>query len=143
MKKLFFALLLLSACSKKDEAPAYNDFTPISGQFKITDDGFVRYNKHDTTAVLSDLRLRINTGGTQNVYEFQGRFSARETYNIRFFVDKNRSSPWTGLATESTTYVNGKSGPQGGSSNSGSLSASGNTFSASFDHAGVTGVLRP
>ena len=142
MKKLLLALLVLSACTKKDEAPAYNAFTPISGQFKIMDDGFVRYNKRDTTAVLTDLRLRINTGGPQNVYEFQGRFSTHETYNIRFFVDKNRPSPWAGLATESTTYVNGKSGPQGGSSNSGSLSANGNAFTASFDHAGVTGVLK-
>jgi hypothetical protein len=142
MKKLFLALLVLSACTKKDEAPAYHDFTPISGQFKITDDGFLRYNKRDTTAVLSDLRLRIETGGSQNVYEFQGRFSPHETYNVRFFVDKNLPSPWTGLATESTTYVNGKVGTQGGSSNSGALSATGNTFTASFSHSGIKGVLK-
>ena len=92
--------------------------------------------------MLSDLRLRISTGGTQNVYEFQGRFSAHETYSIRFFVDKNRPSPWTGLATESSTYLNGKLDTQGGSSNSGSLSASGNTFTASFAHSSVAGVLK-
>ncbi|GAB3635254.1 hypothetical protein GCM10027422_08440 [Hymenobacter arcticus] len=144
MKKLLLALLVLSACAKKDEGPAYNDFTPISGQFKITNDGFLRYNKHDTTAVLSDLRLRINTGGTQDVYEFQGRLSAHETENIRFLVDKNRAGtgPWTKLATEGTTYVNGKVWTQGGSSNSGSLSASGNTFTASFAHSSTTGVLK-
>ncbi|MGI4867142.1 MAG: hypothetical protein ACRYFZ_24710 [Janthinobacterium lividum] len=142
MKKFLLGLLVLSACSKKDVAPTYSDFTPINGQFTIHDDGFTRYNKHDTTAVLSDLKLRISTGGTQNVYEFQGRFSAHETYNIRLFVDKNRASPWSGLATESTTYVNGKAGTQGGSSNAGTLSANGDTFTASFDHSGVKGILR-
>jgi hypothetical protein len=142
VKKLLLGLLVLSACAKKDAAPAYNDFTPINGRFSIHDDGFVRYNKHDTTAVLSDLKLRISTGGTQDVYEFQGRFSAHETYQIRYFIDKNRTSPWSGLATESTTYVNGKVGSQGGSSNSGTLSANSNTFTASFDHAGVKGTLK-
>ena len=144
MKKLFLGLLLLSACSKKDAQPAYTDFTPISGQFTIRDDGFLRYNKHDTTAVLSDLKLRITTGGTQNVYEFQGRLSAHETETIRFLVDKNRTGtgPWAGLATESATYVNGKAGAQGGSSNSGTLSANGNTFTASFDHASLKGALK-
>lgn len=142
MKKLLLGLLVLSACSKKDAEPTYNDFTPINGQFTIKDDGFLRYNKHDTTAVLSDLKLRINTSGAQNIYEFQGRLSAHETHNIRFLVDKNRSSPWTGLATEGTTYVNGKAGAQGGSSNSGTLSANGNTFTASFDHSSVKGTLK-
>jgi len=144
MKKLLLALLLLSACSKKDVEPDYNNFTPISGRFTFKDDGFVRYNKHDTTAVLSDLKLRIITGGTQDVYEFQGRLSARETENVRFLVDKNRTGtgPWTGLATEGTTYFNGQIKAQGGSSNSGTLSANGNKFTASFDHASVTGVLR-
>lgn len=144
MKKLVLGLLVLSACSKKDVEPNYNDFTPINGKFTIKDDGFLRYNKHDTTAVLSDLKLRISTGGTQDVYEFQGRLSAHETENIRFFVDKTRTGtgPWMGLATEGTTYVNGKVGAQGGSSNSGTLSASGNTFTASFDHASTKGTLR-
>jgi hypothetical protein len=144
VKKLLLGLLILSACAKKDTAPAYNDFTPINGRFTIHDDGFIRYNKRDTTAILSDLKLRISTGGTQDVYEFQGRRSAHETDNIRFFVDKNRTGtgPWTGLATEGTTYVNGKVGSQGGSSNSGTLSASGNTFTASFNHSSVTGALK-
>lgn len=56
----------------------------------IKDDGFVRYSKHDTTAVLSDLKLRTSQGGTQDVYEFQGRRSAHETESIRFFAGKNR-----------------------------------------------------
>ena len=144
MKKLLLGLLLLSACAKEDAAPTYSDFTPISGQFTISDDGFVRYNKRDTTAILSDLKLRISQRGTQDVYEFQGRLSAHETENIRFLVDKNRTGtgPWTGLATEGTTYVDGKVGAQGGSSNSGTLSASGNTFTASFDHASVKGTIR-
>lgn len=144
MKKLLLALVVLSACAKKDAEPAYTDFTPISGRFTIHDDGFLRYNKHDTTAVLSDLKLRISTGGTQNVYEFQGRFSAHETETIRFLVDKSRTGtgPRAGLATESATYVNGKVGAQGGSSNSGTLSANGNTFTAAFDHASLKGTLK-
>lgn len=144
MKKLLLGLLVLSACAKKDVEPTYNDFTPISGQFTIKDDGFLRYNKRDTTAVLSDLKLRIRTGGTQDVYEFQGRFSAHETYNILFYADKTRTGtgPWAGLATESTTYVNGKVQTHGGSSNSGTLSANGNKFTASFDHSSIQGTLR-
>jgi hypothetical protein len=144
MKKLLLGLLVLSACSKKDVEPNYNDFTPINGKFTIKDDGFLRYNKHDTTAVLSDLKLRISTGGTQDVYEFQGRFSTHETLSVRFLVDKNRTGtgPWTNLATESTTYANGKLQTQGGSSNSGTLSAAGNTFTASFDHSSIMGTLR-
>jgi hypothetical protein len=142
MKKLLLGLLVLSACAKKDTEPAYSDFTPINGKFTIYDNGLLRYNKHDTTAVLSDLKLRISRGGTQDVYEFQGRFSAHETESIRFFVDKTRTSPWSGLATASTTYVNGTSGPQGGSSNSGTLSATGNTFTASFDHSSLKGTLK-
>jgi hypothetical protein len=144
MKKLLLGLLIISACAKKDTQPSYSDFTPISGQFTISDNGFVRYNSHDTTAVLSDLKLRISSSGTQEVYEFQGRLSAHETESIRFFVDKNRTgtSPWSGLATQSTTYVNGKAGPQGGSSNSGTLSATGNKFTASFDHSGLKGTLK-
>jgi hypothetical protein len=124
--------------------PTYSDFTPISGRFTIKDDGFVRYNKHDTTAVLSDLKLRITHGVAQDTYEFQGRLSAHETESIRFLVDKNRTGtgPWTGLATEGTTYFNGKSTTGGGSLNSGTLSAAGNQFTASFDHSGVTGVLK-
>ena len=94
MKKLFLGLLVLSACAKKDVQPTYSDFTPINGRFILIDNGFVRYNKRDTTAALSDLQLRISTGGTQDVYEFRGRLSAHETENIRFFVDKNR--PGTG-----------------------------------------------
>lgn len=144
MKKLLLGLLVLSACSKEDAAPSYNDFTPINGRFTIHDDGFLRYNKRDTTATLSDLKLRINTGGVQDVYEFQGRFSVHETYSIRFLVDKNRtgSGPWTNLATESTSYFNGNVKTGGGSSNSGTLSASGNTFTASFDHSSIKGTLR-
>jgi len=144
MKKLLLGLLALSACAKTEVEPSYSDFTPISGQFTIKDDGFVRYNKRDTTAVLSDLKLRISHGSTQDTYEFQGRLSAHETESIRFLVDKSRTGtgPWTGLATESTTYFNGKSSTGGGSLNSGTLSAAGNKFTASFDHASVTGVLK-
>jgi hypothetical protein len=138
------SLLTLGACKKNEEAPSYSDFTPISGQFKLLDNGFVRYNKHDTTAVLSDLKLRISYGSTQDTYEFQGRLSTHETESIRFLVDKNRTGtgPWSNLATEGTTYVNGKVWSQGGSSNSGTLSANGNAFNASFDHSGLKGTLR-
>jgi hypothetical protein len=144
MKKLILGLLVLSACAKKDVEPTYSDFTPINGRFTIVDDGFLRYNKHDTTAVLSDLKLRISTGGTKDIYEFQGRLSAHETESIRFLVDKTRTGtgPWTGLTTEGTTYVDGKAKTQGGSLNSGTLSAAGNRFTAFFDHSSTTGTLR-
>jgi hypothetical protein len=144
MKKLILGLLALSACAKKDAEPTYSDFTPINGKFTIMDDGFVRYNKRDTTAVLTDLKLRITRSPAQDTYEFQGRLSAHETEGIRFLVDKSRTGtgPWTGLATEGTTYFNGKATTGGGSLSSGTLSAAGNTFTASFDHSSVKGTLR-
>jgi hypothetical protein len=144
MKKLILGLLVLSACAKKDAEPTYSDFTPINGKFTIEDDGFLRYNKHDTTAVLSDLKLRISPSGTQDIYEFQGRLSAHETESIQFFVDKTRTGtgPWTGLATKGTTYFNGKLTAQGANPNGGTLSATGNTFTASFDHASISGTLK-
>lgn len=145
MKKLFLlSLVLLGACAKKDATPAYQDFTSISGQFKIVDDGFLRYNHHDTTAVLSDLKLRIVTGGAKDVYEFQGKRSKHEVDNIQIAVDKNRvgNGPWTGLAVTTYYYVDGKLTATGGSSNSGTLSAAGDRFAASYDASSVQGTLR-
>jgi major membrane immunogen (membrane-anchored lipoprotein) len=145
MKKLFLlSLVLLGACAKKDVMPAYQDFTPISGQFNLVDDGFLRYNHHDTTAVLSDLKLRIVTGGTKDVYEFQGKRSKHEVDNIQITVDKNRAGtgPWTGLAVTTSYYVDGKLAGAGGSSNSGKLSASGDRFTASYSTSSVQGTLK-
>ncbi len=145
MKKSFLlSLVLLGACAKKDARPAYQDFTPISGQFKITDDGFLRYNHHDTTAVLTNLQLRIITGGTLDVYEFQGQRSKHEVDNIQISVDKNRAgtSPWTGLPVITAYYVDGKQTATGGSSNSGTLSAAGDKFTATFNASSVQGTLK-
>lgn len=144
MKKLFLlSLVFVGACAKKDALPAYQDFTPISEQFTITDDGFLRYNKHDTTAVLSNLHLRIATGGTLDVYEFQGQRSKHEVDNIRFSVAKNRTGtgPRTGLDVRTSYLVDGKI-RAAGSSNQGTLSAAGNVFTASFDNSSTQGKLR-
>lgn len=145
MKKPFLlSLILLGACAKKDAQPAYQDFTPISGQFRIVDDGFLRYNHHDTTAVLADLQLRIVTGGARDVYEFQGRRGKHETDNIQISVDKNRpgTGPWTGLPVTTGYYVDGKLAATGGGSNSGTLSAAGDKFTATFDASSVRGTLK-
>ena len=141
MKKLcLLGLVLLGACSKKDAAPAYQDFTPISGRFTIKDNGFLRYNERDTTAVLSDLQLRIYRLDTLAIYEFQGRRSRHEVDNIQFSVGKSHTGtgPWTGLDVRTSYLVDGKPYAQGGS-NRGTLSASGNVFTAFFDNSGYSG----
>jgi hypothetical protein len=46
------------------------------------------------------LKLRIVTGGPNDIYKFQNKRSKHETDNIQIAVDKNRAGtgPWTGLA---------------------------------------------
>ena len=151
MKKLFLlcclSLAILGACTKKNISPTYLDFTPISGQFTVSDLGRYRPTKQDTTAVLSNLQLRIvsNQSSTvDDVYEFKGALNTRESILIQFFAPKNRTGngPWSGLPMNTTTYTDGKTASAGFAQAVGILSANGNSFTASYDFSGQHGVLK-
>ena len=150
MKKLLLllGLALASACSKKDTPPAYADFTPISGQFTVFDMGVFRYNGRDTTGVLANLQLRIqpfSSDQSLNEYTFRGSLSAHEILEIQLIAPQNRVSatPLTGLQVYTRGYFNGqRTNTQGNSPTTGSLSAAGNTFTASFDVSGMRGELK-
>jgi hypothetical protein len=141
----YFSLIVVSSCAKKDTPPSYSDFTPISGQFTVSELGKYRPTKRDTTAVLSNLQLRINSGyPTTDAYEFRGDLTTRESINIQFFVPKNRvgDGPWLGLQVNTTTYTNKQTASTGFAQAAGVLSANGNSFTASYDFLDQHGTLK-
>ena len=71
-----------------------------------------------------------------------GTFGTHETYSIRIFTEHSSTGSWTELQEGEVVYVNGKPYSAGGSSNSANLSASGNTFTTSFDNSGSKGTLK-
>lgn len=138
MKKLPLLLLCLaSACAKKDTTPAYYDFTPISGQCTVFMTGYLRNTKSDTTSVLSNLQLRVRPDATaaNDVYEFKGNLNPNQTIDIQFIAPKTRtgSGPWTNLPVDvkASSYKNMGFGSS--STNGGTLSATDNSFSASYN----------
>lgn len=150
MKKLLLllGLPLASACSKKDTPPAYTDFTPISGHFTVFDNGTFRYNHRDTTSVLANLQLRIQPSTTDrslNAYTFRGSLSAHEIIEIQIIAPKDKvgTTPLTGLQVYTHTYFNGQqTNTLGNGPTTGSLSASGSTFTAAFDVSAMRGELK-
>jgi hypothetical protein len=137
MKKLFILMLCLaSACSKKNTTPDYYDFTPISGQCTVFMTGYLRNTKSDTTSVLSALQLRVRPDAlaVNDIYEFKGNLNPNQTIDIQFYAPKNRTSsgPWTNLQVDvkASSYKNMGFGSS--STNGGTLSASGNSFLASY-----------
>jgi hypothetical protein len=110
-------LCLASACSKKNTTPDYYDFTPISGQCTVFMTGYLR-----------------NTLAVNDIYEFKGNLNPNQTIDIQFYAPKNRTSsgPWTNLQVDvkASSYKNMGFGSS--STNGGTLSASGNSFLASY-----------
>jgi hypothetical protein len=149
MKKLLcLGLIFISACSKKDPAPAYSDFTPISGNFTVFEMGLFRHSGHDTTAVLTNLQLRIQPSSSNSnldVYNFRGAIDARETIEVQFSAPKSQShsGSWPSVQVDTDTYFNGKkTNSHGSGPTAGTLTANGNAFIASFDVSGARGTLR-
>jgi hypothetical protein len=148
MKKwLPILLCLASACSKEDATPSYASFTPISGQFAVFVKGRFRYTGHDTTSVLSDLQLRIQPGATAtaDMYEFRGNLDKHQTITIQFYAPQSRagSGPWTKLEVNLFTSMYRNSVTTSNSSTAGTLSASGDKFTGSFDILGdIKGTLK-
>ena len=148
MKKLYpFLLCLASACSKNDAMPSYASFTPISGQFSVFEKGRFRSSGHDTTSVLTDLQLRIQSGptATTDTYEFRGNLDTHQTINIQFYAPKNRmgNGPWTGLEVNLFTSMYRNSITSANAASSGTLSANGSSFTGSFDILGdIKGTLK-
>lgn len=149
MKKLLcFGLICVCGCSRKDATPAYSDFTPITGQFTVFESGVFRKSGHDTTAVLRNLQLRINASTSSSdldVYDFRGAIDACETIEIQFTAPKSQahSGTWAGVQVNTDTYFDGKrTNTHGNGPTAGTLTANGNTFTASFDVAGLKGTLK-
>jgi hypothetical protein len=149
MKKLLcLGLIFIGACSKKDSAPAYSDFTAVNGNFTVFEMGLFRHSGHDTTAVLTNLQLRIqpsNSNPNLDVYNFRRAVDASETIEIQFAAPKSQShsGSWTNVQVDTDTYFNGKkTNTHGSGPTAGTLSANGNTFTASFDVSGARGTLK-